>query len=165
VTDAAGGAEDEDPLVRLQLPVHEETLPRRQPGEGERGALDVAQPNRLRSEERGRYDRVLGGDAIAIEGRQGEHLVADSETTHVSGDLLNHAGQLVRHDRREPVGGPVELVTGDGRRVHANERLAGVGLRNLDLVDGQRIDAARRMQANRTHHRPRPISELNTTRA
>ena len=84
VADAAGRAEDEDALSRLQLAVHEEALPRRQPGERERGALGVAQALGLRSEERGRHDRELGGDTIAIERRQGEDVFADGEFMDVA---------------------------------------------------------------------------------
>ena len=143
----------------------EETLPRRQPGQRERGTLDLAQPGRLRSEELCRHDRVLGGDAVPIEGRQGEHVVADAEATDIAGDLLHDTGELVRHDRRQAVGGPVELVSGDGRRVHAYKGFTGTGLRNLDLVNGQRIDAARRMHARGSHHRLEPTSEVNTVGA
>jgi hypothetical protein len=164
VTDAAGRTEDEDALAGLQLSVHEEALPRRQPGQRQGGALDVAQAPGLWSEERGRHDGELGGSPVAIEGRQSEHLVADGEVTDVAGDFLNDARELVRHDRRQAVGGPVELVTGDGRRVHAHEGFPGAWLRNLDLVDGERADATRRMQASRAHHRPRSSSRLSTTR-
>jgi hypothetical protein len=142
VTDAAGRTEDEDALAGLQLSVHEEALPRRQPGQRQGGALDVAQAPGLWSEERGRHDGELGGSPVAIEGRQSEHLVPDGELTDVAGDFLNDARELVRHDRRQAVGGPVELVTGDGRRVHADEGFPRAWLRN---------HRSRRRRARRCH--------------
>jgi len=48
--------------------------------------------------------------------------------------------------------------------VHAHEGFARAGLRNLDLVDGQRVDATRWTQANGAHHRDEPTS-VNITRA
>ena len=48
----------------------------------------------------------------------------------------------------------------------STQRLARSRLRNLNLVDGQRVDATRWMQANRAHHDgPSPSSEVNTARA
>src|SRR5439155_13833258 len=100
VTDAAAGPEDEDPLVCTQLTVDEKALPRDEPGERKRSALDVAQYQRFRCEEGRRYRRVFRSDTVAIEPRQGEHVVADGEFAVFAGDLLDHAGELVRHDRR-----------------------------------------------------------------
>src|SRR5437773_2537231 len=161
VTDAPGGTEDQDPLAFVQPFVDEEALPGGQAGQRKRSALDMAQPHRFRSEERGRDRRILGCNTVAIETRQGEDVVADCEVGDVLGDLLDHAGELIRHDRRHTAGGPVELVPSYGRRMHAHERLARARLRNLDLVDGQRIDTARWVQANRAHHRQEPIWRQN----
>jgi hypothetical protein len=75
VADAAAGAGDDHALTALQTAVVEERLPRAEAGEGDRRALDVVERLRLRRHDRRRHDRVLGGAAVPVEGRQREHLV------------------------------------------------------------------------------------------
>ena len=72
------GAVDEHPLAGLQPSVVEQPLPGAQPGEGEGGGRHVVQGSGLGCEERGRHRRVIRGHPVAIEPREGVHVVGGS---------------------------------------------------------------------------------------
>jgi len=59
--------------------VLEDALPGAEASHRERGALDVREALRSRSEQIGRDNRVLRSDAVAVEGRQRADLVSDCE--------------------------------------------------------------------------------------
>jgi len=73
VADAAAGAGDDHALTALQTAVVEERLPRAEAGEGI-AALWIWSSVFGFDHDR-RHDRVLGGAAVPVEGRQREHLV------------------------------------------------------------------------------------------
>ena len=71
-------------------------------------------------------------------------MVARRHQRHVRPDGLDHAGALVAEDTvRVPgrIGSRrrVEIGVADPARVQTDERLAGPRLRELDLLDGQRL--------------------------
>jgi hypothetical protein len=55
----------------------------------------VREPDGSRGEERGHHGGVFGGDAVAVERREREHLVARRHVAHVGRDLGDHARQLM----------------------------------------------------------------------
>ena len=98
----------------------------------------MAQSRGLRREHPLRDEGVLGGHAIAVERRQRIHLV-----TAVDDD----ARELVRRNRGQSVYRPLQLATGDRRRMDAHQSLARTGRRRLDLLDVQAVE----VQAYRQH--------------
>ena len=86
VTDSATGSGDGDPLARLKAPVHNQRLPSAQSGHRQRCRLNVVQGRRLGRENLGWHQGVLGGNAIAIERRNCEHLSARRNPVGVLGE-------------------------------------------------------------------------------
>jgi hypothetical protein len=142
---------DQDALPLLQGAVVEQTLPRAQGGEWDRGARDVVQGARLGGEDVGRDGGVLGGDAVAVERGECEARVADRDAL----DVVSHGGhdprELVRRDRGEPVDGPGQLVTRDRRGVHTDEPLPRTQRGCLDVVQREGIETARRVEPQGSH--------------
>jgi hypothetical protein len=68
MADAATRTQDAHALALAQLTVIEEALPRAEPSERERRALDVWETAWLRREHGRRNERILCGDAVAVEG-------------------------------------------------------------------------------------------------
>ena len=60
---------------------------------------------------------------------------ASTSTTALDGD----AGKLVRGNRRQPIDRPLQLATRDRRGLHADQHLARIRRRRLDLLDLQAV--------------------------
>ena len=124
VADAAGRSVDQHPLALLQSPVIEQPLPGAERGQGDGGALLVAERLRLGSEERGPDDDVLGRGAVAIEVGERPHRVTDRQRVDIGPDGGHLARELVRRDRGQPIHRPSELVRRDRGGMDPDERFA-----------------------------------------
>jgi DNA-binding MarR family transcriptional regulator len=143
LADTADRSVDQHPLASLEAAVREQALPGTERGQRNGRALDMAERRRLRSERRRRDDGVLGGDTVAVEGRQREDLVAGGDRHDLVCDRRNHTRELVRRDRGQPVERPLELAARDRRRVHLDERLAEAERTSLDRLVAETVDAGR----------------------
>ena len=121
------------------------------PRERDRRTLDRAGGLRLRRQERGRNDRVVGGDAVAVEFGERVDAIADGDPGDVVGEGGDHPAELVGRDRGQPVERPLELAAGDRRRLDPHQRLARPGHRGGDPLVDEPLGAARRLEANRAH--------------
>ena len=130
----------------------EQPLPGAERRQRDRGALGMLERPRPADEQLGGHGGVVGGDAVAIERREREHLVAHRDVGHARPHLLDHAGELVGRDRRQPVDRPRQLVASDRGRVHADERLRGTGSRPLDLLDHELLRTSRSTEPHDAHH-------------
>src|SRR5205085_11542567 len=77
--------------------------------------------------------------SVAVEGGQGEDLVALGDVGHVGPDGGDDARQLVGGNRRQPADRPGQLVAGDPRSMDAHQRLVGTGARDIELFDGKPV--------------------------
>jgi hypothetical protein len=71
--------------------------------EGTGGALDVPERPRPRHQQLGAHRRVVGCDAVAVERREREHLVAGRDAGGAGSDFLDHSGEFVARDRQQAV--------------------------------------------------------------
>ena len=151
LTDTTGRAEDQHALTRFEAAVVEEALPRGETRHRDRGALDGAECTRLATENLRRDRNVFGGGAVSIEWRERVDGISRNHIGHTRGDVHDDARDLVRRDRGKAVDGPFELVPGQRGGMDADERLAGLELRNGDLVECEVIGASGSVQAHRAH--------------
>ena len=142
--DATRGTVNQDALGCGEPGVVEQSLPGGERGQRDRGALGVPERARPRHQQLGGQRRVVGCDAVAVERREREHLVAGRDAGDAGSDFLDHSGELVGRDRRQAIDRPFQLVTGDRRRVHADERLRRTRSRPFGLLDRELLGAARR---------------------
>ena len=142
--DATRGTVDQYPLACGEPAVVEQPLPGGERGQRDRGALGVPERARLRRQQLGGQRRVVRCDAIAVERREREDLVADRYIRDAGSHFLDHSGELVGRDRRQAVGGPFQLATGYRRGMHAHERLRRTRSRPVGLPDCKLLGAARR---------------------
>ena len=149
--DAARGTVDQHALARAEPAVVEQPLPGGERGQRDRGALGVPERPRLRHQQLGGHRRVVGRDAVAVERREREHLVAGRDAGDAGPDFLDHSGELVGRDRRQAVDRPFQLVAGDRRRVHADERLRRTGSWPVGVLDRELLGTARRTQPDDAH--------------
>src|SRR5512133_4208018 len=124
MADAAARTQHAHALAFPQLTMFEEALPRAESSERERRALDVRESAWLRREDGRRNERILCSDAVAVEGRERNDLVARRDVTYIGRDFCNDARELVGRDRRRPLCGPAQFVARDRGSVDAHERLA-----------------------------------------
>jgi hypothetical protein len=115
--------------------VIKKALPRAEPSEGERRALDVCESAWLRREHGRRNNRILRRDAVAVEGCECEDLVTRSDVAYTRSNFRNDARQLVRRDRRQMLCGPGQLVACKRRRIDTHERLPLERARHWELLD------------------------------
>ncbi len=149
--DPAGGPVDQHPLTFPQVPVIQQALPGTEPRQGDGCALDVTERPRLGSKELLRDDDVLGRGAVAIKAAERIDRLAGGGAIDVPADRGDDARELIRRGRREPVGGPLELVARDRGRVDANQHLAPTRPGRLDLLAVERGGVAGRLEPNRAH--------------
>jgi hypothetical protein len=138
MADTPRGTRNQDTLACLQAPVHEQPLPRTQPAHRQRRRLDMRQTRRLRRQHNRWHQRVVRGNAVAVERRKREHLLTS---------LGDHARQLVRGHSRQPIRRPLQLVTRDRRRMHTHENLTLSWHGTVRLLQPEAIG----MQAKFTH--------------
>src|SRR5512132_3589538 len=151
VTDASGRSQDQHPLIGAETPSDEETLPRGERAHRDRGALDVIDRLRLGREDVRGNRSVLRGDAVAVERRQREDLIAGSELRDIRANGLDHARKLIRRDRGQSIDGPVKLVARDRGRPDPDQRLTGGGDGPVDLLDHDARRAASVEESHRSH--------------
>jgi hypothetical protein len=101
----------------------------------------------------GREGDVFGGDAVAIERRQREHLVVDGDAGDAVSELDDDARELVGGNRRQAIDGPAELVASDRCRADSNQHFACLRPRHVKLL----VDKATPVQADGSHHAHRRI--------
>jgi hypothetical protein len=145
------GSVDQHALAGSQPAVVEEALPGGQRRQGDRGALGGAERPRPRHQKLGRHCGVVGRDAVPVERREREDLVARRDGGDAGSGLLDHSGELVGRDRRQAVDRPLQLIARDRRRVHPHERLAGPGAWSTGLLDRELPGTARRPQPDDAH--------------
>ena len=153
MTDTTGRSVDQHALPCLQRSVIEQPLPRAQRGQRDGRALLVTDRSRFRRKDRGPDDDVLGRGAIAIEVGERPYWVADGERSHIGSDGGHLARELVRRGRRKAICRPSQLIGGDRRCVHTDERFAGSGLRRPDPLEHERLRPARFVEPDRPHLR------------
>jgi len=151
VTDASGRSQDQHAFIRTEPPSDEQTLPRGERAHRDRGALDVIDRLRLGREDVRGNSSVLRGDAVAVERRQREDLIAGSELRDIRADGLDRARKLIRRDRGESINGPVKLVARDRGGPDPDQRLAGGGDGPVDLLDQDARRAATVEESHRSH--------------
>jgi hypothetical protein len=93
-------------LALAQITVIKKALPRAEPSEGERRALDLCESAWLRREHGRRNNRILRRDAVAVDGCECEDLVTRSDVAYTRSNFRNDARQLVGRDRRQMLCGP-----------------------------------------------------------
>ena len=153
--DAAGGADDEDDLARLEVE-RVDGRHRRDPGQGcGAGFREPDAGGLVRDRHLLGHDDELGPGAVA-DGRVGvqdepEDLVARGEAGHPAADLLDHARVVAaEHDRELVFEHALQHAAGDRgvdgidrRGVHAHEHLVLGGDRRGQVVaqGGRRVEA------------------------
>jgi hypothetical protein len=152
VADAARRAVDEYPFAGLQAAVLEQPLPGTQACQRDCRTLDVTERPRLLCQERRAHDAVVGSDAVAVEAGQRKNVVAGGDLGDARCHLDDRARELVGRNRRQAVGGPVELVACECGGVDAHERFASGRCSDLHFVDREILDAVGAVQSERTHH-------------
>jgi hypothetical protein len=163
--DAARGTVDQDALAGLEPAVVEQPLPGGERGQRYRGALGVRERPRPGHQQLGGHGRVVGCNAVAVERRKREHLVARRDIGNARADLLNHSGKLVGRDRGQAVKRPFQLAAGDRRRMHAHERLPERRPRPVGLLECKLLRTARRTQPDDAHHATFQSSHVVTKRS
>ena len=116
-------------------------------------------------EQRRRHGDVLGRGAIAIEGREPVHLVAERKALHIVRNLHHDARDLVRRNRRQPIDGPLELVARDRRRMYAYEGFRpseGGNRHRVDLEPTRFIGAVQAYGPHRARLRPSAIRSMTS---
>ena len=129
--DTARRAVDEHGLTGAQLPVFEETLPSREPGDRERRGDGVVDVRRQRGEVACLHRRVLGEGSVAAPVRQSEDPLTDRQAGGPVAQLGYHTRQLVPGDARCPImsgaigprSRPRQLARCEPGRVHADEHV------------------------------------------
>lgn len=142
---------DQDPLPGLQVTVVEESLPGSERSERNGGTFDMSARSRLGRENRLRDNRVLSGGSVAIEAAQSVHGVANREFVNVGRQRRDDTGELVRRDRRQTIGGPLELAARDRGGMYADEHLAQRRARRFHAVISKPRRVACRVQAYSAH--------------
>jgi hypothetical protein len=131
--------------------LQEETLPRGERAHRDRCALDVIDRLRLGREDVRGNRGVLRGDAVAVERRQREDLIAGNQFFDTRADGLDHARKLIRWDRGQSINGPVQLAARDRGRPDPDQRLTRSGDGPVDLLDHDARRPAMVEESHRSH--------------
>ena len=90
--DAARGTVDQHALFGDEPAVVEQPLPGGERGQRDRGAFGMPERPRPGDQQFGGERRVVGCDAVAVERREREHLVAGRDAGDAGSDFLDHSG-------------------------------------------------------------------------
>jgi hypothetical protein len=153
VSDPAARAVDEDALPLFKVAMIEQTLPRAQGCQRQSRALNMVQGGRFGSEDTRVNRDVIRRGAIVIEARQGVDRVADRKAGHIRRQFRHDPREFVRGYGGEPVDGPLELVTRDGRGMNPYQCLTRTKrwCRNLFVL--QSVETTWFVQPDRMHGR------------
>ena len=143
-------------------------------GEARRPVWEVAEPLLVADRDAAVRSPAAAMDAVAALGREERHdVVARPERGHAVADLLDDSGALVtEHARRVPgrVGarGGVEVGVADPAGDEPHERLAGLRLGELELLDDERLTELLEHRGADLHgaqpNRERPSASRTATR-
>ena len=127
-----GRSVDEHPLAFAEPPVIEQPLPRAEPRQGQRCTLHVTQRPRLGGEHLPGTRTYSAAAPSRSNPLRAKTSWTGGQIVHAPPNLGHDPRELIRGRRREPVGGPVELIAGDSGGFDAHQHLALSRARGLD---------------------------------